>query len=1620
MRRLGLLLVSIALWGALPAGARALHSTASASLPGAGHLNVRRLAPRDGLPAAVVYCVSEDSLGFLWFGTADGIARYDSHEFRVFKPDPADPGSLANGGVLAIQEDEAGDLWIATEGGLERWHRDTESFSHYRHDPDDPQSLSDDTTQCLIRDPDGTLWVGTARGGLNHFDPRTGKCVRYLPRAGATDWLNDPWVRCLWRDRAGRIWIGTGDGGLNRLDPGTGEFRVYRHDPAAPDSLSDDRVSAIVEDADGALWIGTDRGVCRLDADRERIERLKVDRDDAAALPTDAVAALAISGDGRLWVGTDGGGVSIYDPGSRRFVHHRHSKFDPNTLMSNAVRTIFEDARGDLWIGHIPAGVSHVDRLAAPFQPFRSVPGETNTPSDDHVLAFFEDQSGDLWVGTDSGGLNHLAAATGRWTAYRHDPRDPRSLGGKAALTVLRDHRGAIWVGAWAGGLNRLDPVSGTFHRYMPDRDQAGSLTDPDVWQLAEDAEGGLWIATIGGGVLRRRGDGDTFEAFRHDPSNPRSLNDDIVSALVVVRDGALWVGTPRGLARWAPATRDWDRFPDSASEPGALCRHRILDILQDHTGAIWATTEGGGLVRLDPASGETDNYTMEDGLPSNVLRGLLEDDEGALWIGTNRGLVRFDPATRQVRIFDESKGLPGAQFTPHARLRLRSGAFLFGTTEGYVRFDPRGVAADTSVPPVVLTGFDVFNDPVRPGAGRSLLRQSITESRHLALPAALSVVSFQFAALSYRSPEHTAYQFKLEGFDEGWRAPGPERRATFTNLDPGHYVLRVRAANSDGVWNPAGVALDLVIVPPWWRTLWFRIVAALAVLGTTTGIGWRVSARRLRELQRQELLAQERARAVEAVCKSERELHLILNSIPAMVWYKDTQNRILGVNEAAARVEGRRAEDLIGCTCGDLYPAGLAAAVYDNDMEVVRSGRPRLGVQERHFARGSTDEFWLDVSRVPVFDARGTVTSLIVFAIDTTEDRRTQEALQATAARLKEAQRIARLGSWDLDLRRNVLSWSDEIYRIFEIDPARFGASYEAFLGLIHPDDRAGVDRAYRRSIETRAPYSIDHRLRFPDGRIKFVHEQCETLFEGDTPVRSAGTVQDITEQKRAEEALRASEIKYRTLIQNLQAGVVVHAADTRIVTWNAEARSILGLTDDQMSGRSAADPGWSFLREDGSVMPPEEYPVHQVLVTRQPIGNQVVGVHRPADGQDVWVMATANPVLDRDGRISEVIVTFIDITERRAAQARLAHLASIVEFSGDAIIGKTLGGVIISWNRGAERMYGYAAEEIVGRSVSILVPPDMTEDFAAIMEGVRLGERVERRETMRVSRDGRLIHVALTISPIKNDRGEIVGASTIARDISDRVRVGVEIRQLNQELDQRVRERTAQLEAANKELESFSYSVSHDLRTPLRSIDGFSRILLEEYRDKLDAEGIGHLDMVRSASQRMGQLIDDILRLSKVSRVDMYIAEIALSELAGLIVDQLRRAEPRRPVEVEIEPGLTCRGDIRLLRVALENLFGNAWKFTSRTPEARIQFGVTRAQDGPVFHVRDNGVGFDPRYASKLFSVFQRLHSANEFPGTGIGLATVQRIIHRHGGRVWAESTPGQGATFSFTLAD
>ena len=480
-----------------------------------------------------------------------------------------------------------------------------------------------------------------------------------------------------------------------------------------------------------------------------------------------------------------------------------------------------------------------------------------------------------------------------------------------------------------------------------------------------------------------------------------------------------------------------------------------------------------------------------------------------------------------------------------------------------------------------------------------------------------------------------------------------------------------------------------------------------------------------------------------------------------------------------------------------------------------------------------------------------------------------------------------------------------------------------------------------------------------------------------------------------------RAAEERFRGLLEAAPDALVIVGEDGRIALVNRQTEALFGYTRAELLGAPI------------ELLIPERFrsghPAHRhdyfAAARTRPMGAELSLHARRKDGTEFPAEISLSPFETADGRL--ITAAIRDVTDRHRMEDARLRLAAIVDSSDDAIIGKTLEGVITSWNVGAQRLFGYTSEEMVGRSIAVLFPPGHPGEEEALLRQLRGGEEVAHYDTVRRRKDGQDIDVSVTVSPVRDRLGNVIGASKVARDITERRRA-----------ERALAAAKEAAEMANRELEAFSYSVAHDLRAPLRGMNGFAQILLDDYADKLDADGVDCLHEIRANAQRMGALIDALLSLSRVTRSELRRERVDLTHLARELALKLDIAEPARDVQVVVARGLSAEVDPLLARALFENLLNNAWKFTGGTARGRIEVGATNEDGAPAFFVRDNGAGFDMAFAGKLFAPFQRLHSATEFPGTGIGLATAKRIVHRHGGRIWAEGAVDAGATFYVVL--
>ena len=818
-------------------------------------LRFHHLTSRDGLSQSQVFCILQDHRGYMWFGTRDGLNRYDGYGFKTYRHDPQDPDSLSDHYVYVLYEDSQGILWIGTRGGLNRFDPATEQFSHYRAGAKQDNGLSGNTVTSLAGD--GTsLWVGMSDGGLNKLDVSTGRVTWYQHNPDDKTSISSNTIWSLLCDSQGRLWVGTEMTGFNRLDPGADGFTRYQSQPGQTGVLPG-TVWSLFEDREGILWVGTHSGLQLFDPESGRFTNYIHDPEDANSIGLGRVQIIREDSKGSLWIGTMGGGLNRFDRKTETFVQYTRRFGDPLSLSHNSVWSLHEDRTGLLWVGTFGGGVNRVDTDGSQFG-HTTRNGEEGLSSN-VVTCFYEDARGVLWIGTFGGGLNRLDP-DGSYRHYLPDTNDPTSIADDVIFDIEEDDTGALWLGTFHSGLERLDPKTGIFTHYPPDPQNGDSLADSEVRSIYRDQEGSLWLGLVYGGVdrmwLDRPG---VFEHHQNDPSDAQSLSH---NSVIVIRGNPsnpiqpMWIGTwGEGLNRMEPSKPGrFTVYRNDPADPNSLSNNVIFAIRDGGDGVLWVGTSGG-LNRMDVTQGTFRSWHLRDGMPNEVVYGILGDGNGFLWLSTNKGLSRFDPNSFSFRNYTVHDGLQGDEFKPGSALRARDGRLFFGGLDGFNAFFPDQIQPDEAQPQVVITEFLLNNQPVltRKRDPNSPLKRSIWATDQIRLDYRQTVFGFDFAGLHYDAPEKNRYRYRLKGFNDSWtEVDAHQRRATYTHLDPATYTFEILASNKDNVWSNHGKSVQVTVESPPWKSLWAYVLYVLAISGL---LFWYMTIQRQKHAQEQRVI---------------------------------------------------------------------------------------------------------------------------------------------------------------------------------------------------------------------------------------------------------------------------------------------------------------------------------------------------------------------------------------------------------------------------------------------------------------------------------------------------------------------------------------------------------------------------------------------------------------------------------------------------------------------------------------------------------------------------------------------------------------------------------------------
>lgn len=809
----------------------------------------RHISNEQGLSNSTITCIFQDSRGFMWFGTRDGLNKYDGVKVTIYKNDPKNKNSISDNFINCIYEDSDHQLWIGTPFSLNKFNPLTNTFTKIN-------IHIDDSITALSGYDRNHIWMGTLGGGVDLLDTRTNNLRHFIHHNKNNASLSSDSVNCFFEDANKNLWVGT-QKGLNILDPHNLSFKPY-----LIDSLNNCSVVSIAADHKNNLWLGVSgTGVGVYNLQSKKLKLLSHNEHDPGSLSGNLILQILIDKKDNVWIGTINQGMNLFNPAKNSFYKYRPRPDNTGSLSNMTVSAIFEDNQGDLWVGTHRGGINLYTAEFDKFKLYKQGLDDKSLSYND-VKTFFEDTKGNLWIGTDGGGLNLFDRKTNLFKHYKNIPGDNKSLSGDAIQDIAEDASGNLWVGTWGAGLNLMDRASGKFTRFRSNKSNPNSLSSDFMQSMLLDSKGNFGVATYYGGINLLDTKTHQFKRITKSPDGKTSFTGNNVVSVNEDKSGNVWFGTDDGgLNSYNLNTQQFSHYFDKEAK-----RTDSRVIFTDSKGRVWIGM--AGLYLFDKPHHTFKIFTQKAGLGTDFIKGITEDERHNLWISTSNGITRLNPETGDLKQFNTYDGLQGMEFEANSYLKTRDGELYFGGIKGFNRFYPNQITTNKFLPPVYITDFQDHNKNVVPGDPDSILKTDVSYAKTIRLNYNQASFAFNFIGLSYIISHNNLYEYKLEGLDHEWTRAGMERKAIYTNLDPGTYTFRVRASNNDGVWNEQGASIKIIITPPFWDTWWFRLLVILIIIAIVYSIySYRINAIKK---QKAELEKQVEERTHEVVQKAQ------------------------------------------------------------------------------------------------------------------------------------------------------------------------------------------------------------------------------------------------------------------------------------------------------------------------------------------------------------------------------------------------------------------------------------------------------------------------------------------------------------------------------------------------------------------------------------------------------------------------------------------------------------------------------------------------------------------------------------------------------------------------------
>lgn len=1540
-----------------------------------------------------IFCVLQDNAGFMWFGTRDGLVRYDGYNTVEYRHDPDRKDSLGNNSVFFLLQDRAGNIWAATEGGgLNKYIPQSDSFVRYQHDDKNPNSLSVNELLAISEDKDGILWIGTNSGGLNCFDPVTESVTRFRHDPDNNNSPGNDTIWHLYHDSKGILWISTYGNGLDRFDPATQTFTHFRHDPNDLTTIASNIVGGVQEDLDGNLWVGSREGLNRLDQTTGRFQRFLHNPSDPYSISYNHVWDIHIDEAGLLWIGTYGGGLNQFDPKTGKVIKaYRHESDVVGSIGSDLIWQVVEDAGGIIWVATEGGGVTRFSRRAEAFGRHLKNPEKPFGLKHSIIASISAGRNNILWLANIEGGFQKMDLSTGEVTLFTHNPDNPKGLNHNNVMSIHENRHGKVWLGTYQGGLSRFDPVSETFTVFKNNKTDKNSLSDDRVWSLAEDSDD-LWVGTLNG-LNRLDLTDNRITRYMHNASDPQSISNNTIWNIYTDAKGGIWVGTNDGLNYRAPDSNGFKRYFHQPNNPKSLVHNAVMAITEDRNGRVWIGTDGG-ISQFDLETETFTNYTQRDGLVGDSVMGIVPDNQGLLWITTKRGLSKFNPADGRFLSYHQKDGIQDNEFISNAFTKTRDGKIAIGGTKGINLFDPSKIRDNTHLPPVVLTRFFRSEHP-------PILAPVLRTLKDISLSYKDKVFGFEFAALDYANPEKNQYAYMMEGFDKTWNlTTSKARTATYTTLDPGDYVFRVKASNNDGLWNETGVNVKLTISAPWWQSWWGRGMQILGVGFCVWGVVfWRirsitrqknhlekmVSDRTVQLAQAKEKVEEKvRQRTIEleetnkALQKSEERYDLAMDAsqdglydwdlIANAIYYSPGWKRMLGYQDDELPNDFSIWESLTD-------PDDVAKS-WEMLQALIDKKRDRFEIE---FKMKHKQGHWVDVlSRAKaIFDENAKAIRLIGTHVDISDQKKVEAELQSI--------------EWLLEGSKKEPIYTRQDYG----DLTALNAE-RLILDSIGDDVLADITKGYLELLETSSAVS-ERNGDYAQG--VFSSGWCRML---DSASRSLCPTEDNRE------ALACGQWLCHESCWRDASSVAIQKGEPIDIECHGGIR--LYAIPIKANGKIIGAINFGY----GD--PPKELSKLKNIAEKYQIDvNTLMTAANQYETRPPFIVEIAKNRLHSSARLIGALI------ESKMAQFKLEaereRLRVTLESIGDGVITTDIEGNVVIINKEAEIMTGWRQIEGSGKKLNDIfhIINEQTQQRCEnpVERVLKSNKTVElETNTVLIARDGTQKVIADSAAPIVDTHGSTIGVVLVFRDISEKIALEEALRHSHK------------MEAIG----NLAGGIAHEFNNILSIIIGNNELILEDLpKWSLTTECA---EEIKIAGMRARDVVKQLLTFSRQDS-----SERKVIDTRSVVAESLKLIRSSIPANINIVLNLSndvypiMANDTQINQLLI-NLCSNAADAMENEGDT-ITVGLsneiindTIKKAEPVLKtgryvkivVKDNGMGMNQNMLSRIFDPYYTTKEIGK--GTGIGLAIVHGIVNRHGGSIVADSHPGKGTTFAVFL--